>query len=154
MTPATLQTLASPLQRARPLAFPARPDGLSAAPRVAATPAAVCPAHLHRLRAGGVVFGDGPLPLLPGGAAAPFDHAGPVPHDLRLRVALLRSPPTPCVRRRHRPGVLQIRDAKGGKDRQLPVSAPLRERLSGYAQAAGRSGSQEWFFPGSRPGSR
>ena len=49
-------------------------------------------------------------------------------------------------------GVLQIRDAKGGKDRQLPVSAPLRERLAGYAQAAGRSGRQEWFFPGSRPG--
>ncbi len=49
-------------------------------------------------------------------------------------------------------GVLQIRDAKGGKDRQLPVSAPLRERLAGYAQAAGRSGSQEWFFPGSQAG--
>jgi integrase/recombinase XerD len=28
-------------------------------------------------------------------------------------------------------GVLQIRDAKGGKDRQLPVSEPLRERLAG-----------------------
>ncbi|MGH3262962.1 MAG: tyrosine-type recombinase/integrase [Trebonia sp.] len=50
-------------------------------------------------------------------------------------------------------GVLQIRDAKGGKDRQLPVSEPLRERLAGYAQAAGRSGRhKEWFFPGSQPG--
>ena len=29
-------------------------------------------------------------------------------------------------------GVLQIRDAKGGKDRQVPVSAPLRERLAVY----------------------
>jgi integrase len=48
-------------------------------------------------------------------------------------------------------GVLQIRDAKGGKDRQLPVSAPLRERLAGYAQAAGRSDRSAWFFPGSRP---
>jgi integrase/recombinase XerD len=28
-------------------------------------------------------------------------------------------------------GVLQIRDAKGGKDRQLPVSEQLRERLAG-----------------------
>ena len=29
-------------------------------------------------------------------------------------------------------GVLQIRDAKGGKDRQLPVSEQLQERLAGY----------------------
>jgi integrase len=45
-------------------------------------------------------------------------------------------------------GVLQIRDAKGGKDRQLPVSAPLRERLADYhAHLLGRSGG-EVFFPG------
>jgi len=45
-------------------------------------------------------------------------------------------------------GVLQIRDAKGGKDRQVPVSVPLRERLTDYhAQIAGRSGG-DWFFPG------
>jgi integrase/recombinase XerD len=45
-------------------------------------------------------------------------------------------------------GVLQIRDAKGGKDRQLPVSEPLRERLVGYhATLAGQPG-WEWFFPG------
>jgi integrase len=45
-------------------------------------------------------------------------------------------------------GVLQIRDAKGGKDRQLPVSAPLHARLIGYhAQVVGRSGGG-WFFPG------
>src|SRR6266487_5563271 len=45
-------------------------------------------------------------------------------------------------------GVLQIRDAKGGKDRQLPVSAPLHARLAGYhAQVVGRSGG-DWFFPG------
>jgi hypothetical protein len=50
-------------------------------------------------------------------------------------------------------GVLQIRDAKGGKDRQLPVSEPLRERLAGYhAQIAGQPGRREWFFPGSRSG--
>jgi integrase len=29
-------------------------------------------------------------------------------------------------------GVLQVRDAKGGKDRQVPVSEPLRVRLSDY----------------------
>jgi integrase/recombinase XerD len=45
-------------------------------------------------------------------------------------------------------GVLQIRDAKGGKDRQLPVSEQLRERLAGYhATLAGQPG-WEWFFPG------
>jgi integrase len=50
-------------------------------------------------------------------------------------------------------GVLQIRDAKGGKDRQLPVSETLRERLAGYhAQIAGQPGRREWFFPGSRSG--
>jgi len=46
-------------------------------------------------------------------------------------------------------GVLQIRDAKGGKDRQVPVSAPLRVRLADYhAQVLGCSGG-DWFFPGS-----
>jgi integrase/recombinase XerD len=50
------------------------------------------------------------------------------------------------------PGVLQVRDAKGGKDRQLPVSGPLRERLAGYqAQVAGHPG-RDWFFPGPRAG--
>ncbi len=35
-------------------------------------------------------------------------------------------------------GVLQIRAAKGGKDRQTPVSAPLRARLADYhAQSSG-----------------
>jgi integrase len=49
-------------------------------------------------------------------------------------------------------GVLQIRDAKGGKDRQLPVSEPLRERLAGYhAKLVGQPG-WEWFFPGATPG--
>jgi integrase len=46
-------------------------------------------------------------------------------------------------------GVLQIRDAKGGKDRQVPVSGPLRARLAGYhAQVAGQPSRREWFFPG------
>ena len=45
-------------------------------------------------------------------------------------------------------GVLTIRGAKGGKDRQVPVSAALRVRLAGYlALVAGRTGG-EWFFPG------
>ena len=45
-------------------------------------------------------------------------------------------------------GVLQIRDAKGGKDRQVPVSAPLRVRLADYhAHVVGHSGG-DWFFPG------
>jgi len=45
-------------------------------------------------------------------------------------------------------GVLQIRDAKGGKDRQVPVSEPLRQRLADYhAQVVGRTGG-EWLIPG------
>jgi integrase/recombinase XerD len=49
-------------------------------------------------------------------------------------------------------GVLQVRDAKGGKDRQVPVSGPLRERLGGYrARMAGQLG-WEWFFPGGSAG--
>jgi integrase/recombinase XerD len=45
-------------------------------------------------------------------------------------------------------GVLQIRDAKGGKDRQVPVSEPLRVRLADYhAQIDGQPG-RDWFFPG------
>jgi integrase/recombinase XerD len=45
-------------------------------------------------------------------------------------------------------GVLQVRDAKGGKDRQLPVSERLRVRLADYhARLDGRSG-RDWFFPG------
>lgn len=44
-------------------------------------------------------------------------------------------------------GVLQIRDAKGGKDRQIPVSKSLRVRLTHYYAQIDWMGS-EWFFPG------
>jgi integrase/recombinase XerD len=44
-------------------------------------------------------------------------------------------------------GVLQIRDAKGGKDRQVPVSEPLRVRLADYHAQVGQPG-RDWFFPG------
>ena len=45
-------------------------------------------------------------------------------------------------------GVLQIRDAKGGKDRQVPVSESLRVRLADYhTQLLGRP-DWDWFFPG------
>jgi integrase/recombinase XerD len=45
-------------------------------------------------------------------------------------------------------GVLTIRDGKGGRDRQVPASAPLRDRLADYhARIAGRTGG-DWFFPG------
>jgi integrase/recombinase XerD len=46
-------------------------------------------------------------------------------------------------------GLLQIRDAKGGKDRQVPVSEPLRERLANYhRRVSRRPEGPEWFFPG------
>jgi integrase len=49
-------------------------------------------------------------------------------------------------------GVLAVRDAKGGKDRQVPVSEPLRERLACYhSKLAGQPG-WEWFFPGATLG--
>ena len=48
-------------------------------------------------------------------------------------------------------GVLTIRDAKGGKDRQVPVSETLRVRLADYLTlVAGQTG--EWFFPGTAGG--
>lgn len=47
-------------------------------------------------------------------------------------------------------GVLQVRDAKGGRDRQVPVSEPLRERLARYhEQIVRRPQGPQWFFPGS-----
>ena len=50
-------------------------------------------------------------------------------------------------------GVLQVRDAKGGKDRQVPVCEPLHARLASYhAQVGGLAEPREWFFPGARPG--
>ena len=39
--------------------------------------------------------------------------------------------------------VLQVRDAKGGKDARVPVSTPLRRRLADYhAQVVGRTGGE------------
>ena len=45
-------------------------------------------------------------------------------------------------------GVLQIRDAKGGKDRQVPVCEPLRERLADYHTRIAAPRQPEWFLPG------
>lgn len=46
------------------------------------------------------------------------------------------------------PGVLRILNAKGGKDRQVPVSVSLRARLVDYhAHLVGYSDAN-WFFPG------
>ena len=49
-------------------------------------------------------------------------------------------------------GVLQVLDAKGGKDRQVPVSGPLRERLAGYQARMNGQPGWEWFFPGAAAG--
>lgn len=45
-------------------------------------------------------------------------------------------------------GVLQIRDSKGGKDRQVPVHGSLRERLADYHDKVVRRSGGDWFFPG------
>lgn len=49
-------------------------------------------------------------------------------------------------------GVVQIRDAKGGKDRQVPVAESLRTRLADYDTQAGGHPGREWFFPGASGG--
>jgi len=89
------------------------------------------------------------VPLLfPGPIPAP-GHAGAVPDDLRLRG--LRSSEARLLRPDDvdiDAGVLQVRDAKGGKDRQVPVSEPLRVRLAGYSAELGGPPGWEWFFPG------
>jgi integrase/recombinase XerD len=52
-------------------------------------------------------------------------------------------------------GVLQIRDAKGGKDRQVPVSGPLRARLSDYdARIGGQPGRRNGSSPAADRASR
>ena len=101
--------------------------------------------HIYTDRELAALFApDRPLPLLLGGPVPASGDAGPVPHDLRVRAALLRGPA--AARRAtstSTAGVLQIRDAKGGKDRQLPVSEPLREqarRLPRQARRAARLG--------------
>lgn len=45
-------------------------------------------------------------------------------------------------------GVLRIRNAKGGKDRQVPVSASLRVRLLDYHAHLDKHSDTDWFFPG------
>ena len=51
-------------------------------------------------------------------------------------------------------GVLQIRDAKGGKDRQVPVSEPLRDRLAGYHAQRRRAHRAGTGSSPARPGGR
>lgn len=46
-------------------------------------------------------------------------------------------------------GVLLIRDAKGGKDRQIPVSESIHVRLAHYHAQFDWMG-HDWFFPGRR----
>ena len=50
-------------------------------------------------------------------------------------------------------GVLAIRDGKGGKDRQVPVSAPLRDRLADYHAASPGAPAGTGSSP-ARPGGR
>ena len=151
--PATLQSLTAPVRELARWFHRRGVDAYVLPAGVLPEARALRPAHLQRPGARGAVRGDRPVPLLPGGAVPASGDAGPVPHDLRVRAALLGSPA--AARRRMSTienGVLQIRDAKGGKDRQLPVSEPLRERLAGYhAKLAGQPG-WEWFFPGATPG--
>lgn len=49
-------------------------------------------------------------------------------------------------------GIVQIRDAKGGKDRQVPLAEPLRARLADYDTQTSVRPGREWFFPGTGDG--
>src|SRR5258708_2400663 len=48
-------------------------------------------------------------------------------------------------------GVLTIRDGKGGKDRQVPLSAPLREPLAGHHARPARPPRARPLFPPTTP---
>ena len=65
---------------------------------------------------------------------------------LRVSEARLLAPAS-----RHQSGVLQIRDAKGGKDRQVPPQARCANGWPAPAHMAGQPG-WEWFFPGASAG--
>jgi hypothetical protein len=88
----------------------------------------LCPAHLHPPGIGGHIRPGGPLPLQ---LRARSRHlVMPVLFwtiyacGLRASEARLLRPGDVDTSA----GVLQVRDARGGKDRQVPVSGPLRER--------------------------
>ena len=103
---------------------------------------------------GGAVHPDRPLPLLLGGSAAAPGHAGAVPHDLRLRAALLGGP---AAARRSTststPGCCRSATRKAARTGRCPSPSRCANRLADYhTQVAGQPGRREWFFPGSRPG--
>ena len=146
--PATLQASGRAGQGAGPLAGPPGRAGLRPARRRAAQTRPLRPAHLHRPGTGGPVRPDRPLPLL---LAVPLRHLV-MPVLFRTIYACgLRASEARLLRVDDvdiNAGVLQIRDAKGGKDRQVPVSAPLRVRLADYHAQVVRALGRDWFFPG------
>ena len=138
-----------------PLAGPPGRAGLRPAHGRAAQARPLRPAHLHR-----------PANWRP---CSPRPTAATTARRSRsgtwsCRCCSARSTPAACAPREARllrvgdvdldAGVLQIRDAKGGKDRQVPVCEPLRVRLADYhAQVAGQLGPGTGSSP-ARPGSR
>ena len=108
---------------AGPLAGPARRDGLPAARGRAAQARPVRPAHLHRRELAALFAQTDRCHYCAGGSAAAPGHAGAVPHDLRLRAALLGGPAAARRRRRHR----HRRAADPRRERrQGPAGARLR----------------------------
>ena len=104
-----------------PLAGPPGRAGLRPARRRAAQARPLRPAHLHRPGTGGLVHPNRPLPLL---LAVPFRHLV-MPVLFRTIYACgLRASEARLLRVADvdiDTGVLQIRAAKGGKDRQTPA---------------------------------
>ena len=153
VTPATLQGLAAPVRELARWLGRRGVDGLRPARRGAAQARPLRPAHLHRPGTGGAVRPDRPLPLLLAGPVPAPGHAGAVPHDLRLRPALLRGPAAARRRRRHRRRrAADPRRARAARTGRCP--SPSRCATGSPATTptlAGRTG-WDWFFPGtSRP---
>ena len=133
---------------AGPLAGPPGRAGLRSSLRGAAQARPLCPAHLHRPGAGGLFAQTDRCHY---DSQVPFRHLV-MPALFRTIYACgLRASEARLLRFGDvdlGAGVLAIRDGKGGKDRQVPVSAPLRERLADYhGRVAGRTGG-DWFFAG------
>ena len=92
VTPATVNSLIAPVRELARWFHRRGVDAYVLPAGMLAQAGALRPAHLQRPGARGAVRADRPLPLLPGGAVPASGDAGPVPHDLRVRAALLGGP--------------------------------------------------------------
>ena len=147
VTPATLQSLAAPVQGAGPLARPPRHRRPTSCPPGRCPARPLRPAHLHRRGTGGPVRPDRPLPLR---LQVPFRHlVMPVLfrtiYACGLRVSearLLRFGDVDVEA-----GVLTIREGKGGKDRQVPRQRAAARTARWLPRPGGRAHRRGLVLP-------